>query len=96
MHLHRQKNRLTEWANTEHSGLKTGYTHVSFIRATPGDKSNIAAAAGMNVLLNACNGYHGSAPASVHLYSTNIAARCQAKARQALYTVHRYNYNSIH
>lgn len=56
------------------------------------DRSSIADSS-WNVykLFSGFSGYHGSAPASGHLYLTNIAARCQALACQIMYTSHRYN-----
>lgn len=48
-------------------------------------------AGNVHALFSGCNEYHCGAPASVDLYLTNLAARCQAKAHQAVYTSNRYN-----
>lgn len=67
--------------HTEYGDVYTGYTHVSCIPVTREDKNNIEDSSwNVYVLLIDCNGYHYSAPASVHLYLTNITARCQVKA----------------
>lgn len=64
-------------------------THL--LQSTCEHKGKVDVRWNVHALFSGCNGYHGSAPASVDLYLNNLAARRQAKACQAVYASHRYN-----